>query len=69
MEITFKKSLTGNEEYSINLLQTSKTELYIQLKRESFINDKEITQCIYLIDKDQLHDFIGALLHIQQKMR
>lgn len=69
MEITFKSSLTGNEEYSVTLQQTSKTELFINISRESFIKDKEYNSCSYLMSKEQLHDFIGALLHIQQKMK
>lgn len=70
MKVTFSKSITGNEEYCLNLNEISKEELCISISRESFISSNEsFLEQSYLIDKKELHELIGALLHIQTKMK
>ena len=70
MKVTFSQTITGNEEYCLNLNQISKEKLCISISRESFISSNEnFSEKTYLVDKKELHELIGALLHIQSKMK
>ena len=70
MKVTFSQTITGNEEYCLSLNEISKEELCISISRESFISSNEsFLEQFYTIDKKQLHELIGALLHIQSKMK
>lgn len=70
MKVSFSRTITGNEE---NLLTLEKTEdnkfVIIECSFEEFFGDKNHSSSFYSLNKKQLHDFIGALLHIQQKMK
>lgn len=67
MKILFTKTITANEENIISLEQVER-DVLIKISFEDFFNKEYGEQC-FLMNKKQLHDFIGALLHVQQKMK
>ena len=70
MKVSFSRTITGDEE---NLLTLEKTEdnkfVVIECSYRGFFDGKNNSISYYSLNKKQLHDFIGALLHIQQKMK
>lgn len=67
MKIVFSRTITGDDENIISIQQQEK-EILLTCSYQNFIT-KDYLEQSYLMDKKQLHEFIGALLHIQQKMK
>lgn len=67
MKIVFSKTITGDDENIISIQQQEK-EILLTCSYQHFIT-KDYLEQSYLMNKKQLHEFIGALLHIQQKMK
>ena len=70
MTIKFEDYRTDHAYYEdaeiiINVFQGKKVSLEIH----NTTKDKKETFASYQIDKEQLKDFIGALLHVQSKIR
>ena len=68
MEITFNKPLTEDIK-SICKLELVDNGIIITNEVKNFFRDELSHDTSYLVDKKQLHDFIGALLHLQAKLK
>lgn len=67
MKITFENEIT---EFQITQLELSISEsgVFVDVRYLDKIQDSSI-DATHFLDKTQLKDFIGALLHIQSKLR
>lgn len=69
MTITFSNALTENKEILCNLIYHDNFGVEIHIQEHDFLTNHYNNGAIYQIDKNQLRDFIGALLHLQSKIK
>jgi len=68
MEITFTRSGIGETEGKLIICQ-SEENVSLQINFIDYANQSRNYEAFYIFEKGQLHDFIGALLHVQQKTK
>ena len=68
MKVLFEEIITGQEKVGLSIEQIDK-EVTISIDYETMILNKDDIHLDINLDKKQLSDFIGSLLHIQAKMR
>ena len=69
MQITFSQALNPDKERLCHLVMEGTSGVTIEFQDHDFQKNSYEYIATYDIDKDQLRDFIGALLHLQSKIK
>jgi hypothetical protein len=69
MKVLFENYPTPEVKTSLLVEQFAKESLTISVQNLPLFNIEKVNETGIVLDKKQLSDFIGALLHIQSKMR
>jgi len=67
MEITFRTEIDGEKNFTEITVSKIESGAFISIT-QTFLGIKE-EQGIHFLSKESLSDFIGALLHVQSKLR
>ena len=69
MKVVFEQYPTEKTQTNLSIEQFTKENVTISIDYIDLFNDDKRKHLASYLDKKQLSDFIGALLHIQSKMR
>tara|TARA_R110000782_G_scaffold267440_1_gene362863 strand:+ start:168 stop:377 length:210 start_codon:yes stop_codon:yes gene_type:complete len=68
MKVLFEKTLTQDSKTDL-IIQKFDDEIYLKIEYTDFGNPELFKQVGHYLNKQELKEFIGALLHIQSKFR
>ena len=69
MKVVFEHYLSGQAKTDLSVEQFSKEEVTMSMDSIDVLKPNQENHLEVVLSKKQLHDFIGALLHIQAKMK
>ena len=69
MKVSFTQPRDEDNESIIQLSLIDNRSIYIYSSNHNFLDRNDISELSYIMPKEQLRDFIGALLHLQSKLK
>jgi hypothetical protein len=69
MKVLFTQPRDEDNQSLIELFLIDSHSVHIGSSNKNFLDSKDTRELSYVMRKDELRDFIGALLHLQSKLK